>query len=47
LVGKLVVWAQKRESRRALRELTDDQLRDIGVTCHEAMAEYRKSRFWG
>jgi uncharacterized protein YjiS (DUF1127 family) len=39
-------WREKRNSRLALRELTDEDLRDIGVTRVEARAEWRKSTFW-
>ncbi|MFT4001017.1 MAG: DUF1127 domain-containing protein [Rhizobium sp.] len=39
-------WREKRESRRVLRDLTDDQLLDIGLTRREAMTESRKSFFW-
>jgi uncharacterized protein YjiS (DUF1127 family) len=37
---------QKREGRRALRELTDVQLHDIGITRAEARREISKSFFW-
>lgn len=39
-------WLAKRESRWVLRELTDDQLRDIGLTRREAATEAKKSFFW-
>lgn len=39
-------WLEKRESRWVLRELTDDQLRDIGLTRREAATEAKKSFFW-
>ncbi|ENN89170.1 hypothetical protein RHSP_62327 [Rhizobium freirei PRF 81] len=39
-------WMEKRESRWVLRELTDEQLRDIGLTRREANAEAKKSFFW-
>jgi uncharacterized protein YjiS (DUF1127 family) len=38
---------EKRESRWTLRDLTDDQLRDIGLTHSEAKTEVSKSFFWG
>jgi uncharacterized protein YjiS (DUF1127 family) len=37
---------QKRETRRALRDLTDAQLLDIGLTRAEARKEASKSFFW-
>jgi uncharacterized protein YjiS (DUF1127 family) len=46
LFERIAVWAQKRASRRTLRDLTDDELRDIGLTRREAMIEIRKSYFW-
>ncbi|MBW9115030.1 DUF1127 domain-containing protein [Rhizobium cauense] len=44
--GRLSLWHQKRASRRALRDLTDDELLDIGVTRAEARKEAGKSFFW-
>jgi len=43
---RLSLWHQKRASRRALRDLTDDELLDIGVTRAEARKEAGKSFFW-
>jgi len=40
------LWMRKRESRWTLRDLTDDQLLDIGLTRSEAKTEVRKSFFW-
>lgn len=37
-------WQMKRAGRLALHELTDDQLRDIGVTRVQAEQEVQKSR---
>ncbi|MBX4910474.1 MULTISPECIES: DUF1127 domain-containing protein [Rhizobium] len=37
---------EKRRSRRKLSELTDDELRDIGLTPAQARAERSKSWFW-
>ncbi|EJL52755.1 hypothetical protein PMI09_03659 [Rhizobium sp. CF122] len=37
---------EKRRSRRAIAELTRDQLQDIGITPEEASAEIGKSWFW-
>ncbi|MGY5776937.1 DUF1127 domain-containing protein [Rhizobium sp. LEGMi135b] len=42
-----LVYLEKRETRWDLRELTDDQLRDIGMTRAEARTEVGKSWFWG
>jgi uncharacterized protein YjiS (DUF1127 family) len=42
----LLCRGQKREGRRALRELTDVQLHDIGITRAEARREISKSFFW-
>lgn len=39
-------WLEKREGRRVLRDLTDDQLHDIGLTRREAAKEVSKSFFW-
>ncbi|MGJ7038181.1 uncharacterized protein YjiS (DUF1127 family) [Shinella sp. BE166] len=36
----------KRRTRHALLELTDDELRDIGITRTEAHREVRKSFYW-
>lgn len=46
LWASFVLWMQKRESREVLRSLTDDQLRDVGLTRSEARAEVSKSFFW-
>lgn len=40
------LWHQKREGRRALRELTASGLKDIGVSQSEAAREISKSFFW-
>ncbi|WP_454849600.1 DUF1127 domain-containing protein [Rhizobium binxianense] len=42
----LVLWHRKREGRRALREMTADQLKDIGLSRSEAAREIGKSFFW-
>ena len=44
--GRLSLWHRKRAGRRALRDLTDDELLDIGVTRAEARKEAGKSFFW-
>jgi len=50
LLGRLLVailiWHQKREGRRALRHMTTDQLKDIGLSQSEAAREVSKSFFW-
>jgi len=43
LMSKLALWYRKRCSRRALAELDDHLLRDVGITQHEARRELRKS----
>ncbi|OWV86633.1 hypothetical protein ATY81_09530 [Rhizobium sp. R72] len=43
---RLSSWHQKRESRKALLDLTDDELLDIGVTRADARKEASKSFFW-
>lgn len=43
---RLMLSHQKRETRRALRDLTDAQLLDIGLTRAEARKEASKSFFW-
>jgi uncharacterized protein YjiS (DUF1127 family) len=45
LFRALVLWINRAEQRRALAELDDDQLRDIGKTRREALFESRKP-FW-
>lgn len=47
LLSSFALWLQKRETRSTLRDLTDDQLRDIGLTRSEARTEIGKSFFWG
>ncbi|KQO80857.1 DUF1127 domain-containing protein [Rhizobium sp. Leaf262] len=46
LIEVIVSWQSKRAGRLALRELSDEQLLDIGVTREQAMKEARKSLFW-
>lgn len=46
-LAALLSYLEKRETRSNLRDLTDDQLRDIGVTRSEARTEVNKSWFWG
>ncbi|MFK0165533.1 DUF1127 domain-containing protein [Rhizobium sp. NPDC090279] len=43
---KFHAYLEKRATRWSLRELTDEQLRDIGMTRREARAEVSKSWFW-
>ncbi|MCQ4629558.1 DUF1127 domain-containing protein [Shinella sp. CPCC 100929] len=42
----LRAYCLKRRTRHALLELTDDELRDIGITRTEAHREVRKSFYW-
>ncbi|EGE55634.1 hypothetical protein RHECNPAF_890046 [Rhizobium etli CNPAF512] len=46
LPAAIECWLEKRRSRRKLSELTDDELRDIGLTRAQATAEIAKSWFW-
>lgn len=46
LWASFLLWMRKRESRWVLRDLTDDQLRDVGLTPSEARTEVSKSFFW-
>jgi uncharacterized protein YjiS (DUF1127 family) len=41
-----LLWQQKREGRLALRGLTADQLKDIGLSQSDAAREVSKSFFW-
>lgn len=43
LLNRLAIAAEKQRSRRALRNLNDHQLRDIGITRYEAEAEANRS----
>lgn len=45
LFAALHLWEMKRSSRLALRELSDSQLEDIGITRAEARSEAGKSLF--
>ncbi|MBB3591116.1 uncharacterized protein YjiS (DUF1127 family) [Rhizobium sp. BK529] len=42
----ILIWHQKREGRRALRHMTADQLKDIGLSQTDAAREISKSFFW-
>lgn len=44
LFSPLVRWFRKRESRLSLRDLSPDQLRDIGLSRREALEELDKAR---
>lgn len=44
---RLHLYFSKRRERQVLSGLTDDQLRDIGLTPSEARVEVEKSWFWG
>lgn len=43
---RFALWCEKRNGRRTLRELTDEQLHDIGLSRAEADKEVSKSFFW-
>ncbi len=45
LAGRIGIWASRSRQRRALSELDDRLLRDIGVTPHSAAQEAGKP-FW-
>lgn len=45
LIDILGNWAARRRGRRILRDMGEDQLRDIGVTRVSAAREAAKSRF--
>ncbi|MBX5198861.1 DUF1127 domain-containing protein [Rhizobium sp. NZLR10] len=42
----ILLWNEKREGRRALRNLTASELKDIGVSQSDAAREVGKSFFW-
>ena len=42
-VRRVLAWSSRSRSRQALSELTEDQLRDIGLTEYEARREARRS----
>ncbi|GAA3094805.1 hypothetical protein GCM10010520_45790 [Rhizobium viscosum] len=46
LWAAFLLWQQKREGRLALRGLTADQLKDIGLSRSDAAREVSKSFFW-
>lgn len=46
-LARFLAYLEKRETRWDMRDLTDDQLRDIGITRAEADVEVNKSWFWG
>ena len=39
-------WRMKRRTRRSLLDLTEEQLRDIGISRSEARREVGKSFYW-
>lgn len=45
IVATLVIWQERRKSRRALGTLDDHMLRDIGLTRYEAQTESERP-FW-
>lgn len=46
VLNALMLCYQKRSTRRVLRDLTDAELRDIGVSRSDAGKEVAKSFFW-
>lgn len=46
IIGRIADRAEKRRSRATLRDLTDDQLRDVGLTRNDVRREIAKSFFW-
>ncbi|PZM13153.1 hypothetical protein CPY51_16755 [Rhizobium tubonense] len=46
LLEEARIWASKRASRKVLRDLTDGELLDIGLTRSEANREVNRSFFW-
>ena len=44
-LGQVATFVEKSRTRRALRNLSDHQLRDIGITRYEANLEARRP-FW-
>ena len=46
LAQRFVHWRMRRAGRLVLRDLSDDQLRDIGISRAEAEAEVSKSFFF-
>lgn len=45
LIEAIAVWKSKRSGRLALRELTDEQLCDIGISRQQAWDEAQKASF--
>jgi uncharacterized protein YjiS (DUF1127 family) len=46
IIAWIVARSEKRRSRSTLRELTEDQLRDVGLTRSDVRREAAKSFFW-
>ncbi|MBO9123095.1 MULTISPECIES: DUF1127 domain-containing protein [unclassified Rhizobium] len=47
LMESIETRCRKRRGRAALSELSDDELKDIGVSRSDAMTEAARSAFWG
>ena len=45
VAGRIEDWAERARQRRALRELSDHMLKDLGITRYDAEFEARKP-FW-
>jgi uncharacterized protein YjiS (DUF1127 family) len=46
ILETLTSWSEKRQGRKVLREMSDWQLRDIGLEPADAAKEVSKSFFW-
>lgn len=46
MLESLASWSEKRRGRKVLREMSDWQLRDIGLEPADAAKEVSKSFFW-
>lgn len=46
ILERLSSWSEKRQGRKVLREMSDWQLRDIGLEPADAAKEVSKSFFW-
>lgn len=45
LLGRFQAWRERTRSRRDLMRLTEHQLKDIGLSRHDAESEWQKP-FW-
>ena len=42
----LTIWCERYRTRQALKQLTSEQLKDVGLTRHEAEQEAERPFFW-